>query len=112
MWMDTSAVMRSAVQGAEATIFQAVLRRSVGTRWSLEVRRMEVAACLDRRNRHKIVEFQRLINGGEGMKAVRPGAPMPNPRLILACERTVVGIPVHCRAGPFHGAGGRFKQKR
>src|SRR3954469_20724346 len=26
---------------------------------------------------------------------------MYRPRLILACERTVVGIPVHCRAGPF-----------
>ena len=61
MWMETSAgVPRSS--SASATIFQAVLRLSVGTRGSLEVRTDGCGRGRVRRHRDEVVQFQGLVD--------------------------------------------------
>ena len=59
-----------------------------------------------RRNRHNVMHFQSLIDRRQRVKSVARVAPIPRPRLIFACERTDVDIPLHCRAGPTGGRSG------
>ena len=69
MWISTSAVRPSAFS-ANSTIFQAVLRLSVGTRLSFEVSRIAVALRRASRNRHNVVQLKGLVDGGQPMETI------------------------------------------
>ena len=75
VYMDVTSAGTPRASSASATIFQAVLRSSVGTRWSLDVRRIGGSAGRLRRNGDQVVEFNGLVDGRQGVKAVRAGGP-------------------------------------
>jgi len=84
------------IRGARVSIFQAVLRSSVGTRLSFEVRRRRVAGA-DGGDGDQVVEFQGLVTWpGHGSR--RGGARRCTGQVDFCVRAYGGGIRVHCRA--------------